>query len=316
MSGNLKQYIRGIGFRFCFNVSSSIAAYFSGSRYTELFVVAVLALLFVPFGIPGITVNETWVFVLGLTLFAWLIIKWESVVGLTKRSNMIEFVGGIGVVVAIMAENFALHKEFGLIDMTVSIAAIVIAFYGVRAWRFFVVPALYLGILIGGYQLESSLPAFTGLEIWEATLMANFMSSIGVSTSVDGNIVNLVAPAGIISLQVASACTGIKGILAFGMLSSMAVLDVKVSVKRLILILSIGFIGVFFMDLVRLAVIFLSFFYLGTAAGEVVHIYLGYAVFIIWVVAYWGISFKYLIPHPANTSTQLVATTSPGPSLK
>ena len=297
-------------------MSSPIAAYLSGSRYTELFVVGVLALLFVPFGIPGITVNETWVFVLGLTLFAWLIIKWESVVSFTKRSSMIEFVGGIGVVVAIMAENFALHKEFGLIDMTVGIAAVVVAFYGVRAWRFFLVPALYLGILIGGYQLESSLPEFTGLEIWEATLMANFMSTIGVSTSVSGNIVNLAAPAGVISLQVASACTGIKGILAFGMLSSMAVLDVKVSVKRLILILSIGFIGVFFMDLVRLAAIFLSFYYLGVSAGEVVHIYLGYVVFIVWVLAYWGISFKYLIPHPVHTTSQLAAAASPGPILK
>jgi exosortase/archaeosortase family protein len=297
-------------------VSSSLVAYFSGKRYTELFVVSLLAVLFVPYAIPTVTVNETWVFVLGLTLFAWLIIKWEAVVSLTKRSNMLEFVGGIGVVVAIMAENFALHKEFGLIDMTVAVAAVVVAFYGFRSWRFFVVPALYLVILIGGYQLESSLPEFTGLEIWEAALMANFMSTIGVNTTVNGNIVTLAGSAGFISLEVASACTGIKGILAFGMLSSMAVLDIKVSVKRLILILSIGFIGVFFMDLVRLAVIFLSFYYLGISAGEVVHIYLGYAVFIVWVIAYWGISFKYLIPHPAHTSAQLASTTSPGPSLK
>jgi exosortase/archaeosortase family protein len=272
---NLKQYIKGCGFLGCSEVSSSFAAYFSGKRYTELFVASLLAVLFVPYVIPTVTVNETWVFVLGLTLFAWLIIKWDAVISLTKRSSLIEFVAGIGVVVAIMAENFALHKEFGLIDLTVTVAAVVVAFYGFRSWKFFLVPALYLVILIGGYQLESSLPSFTGLEIWEASLMANFMSTIGVNTSVSGNIVTLAGSAGFISLEVASACTGIKGILAFGMLSSMAVLDIKVSVKRLILILSIGFIGVFFMDLVRLAVIFMSFYYLGTTAGEVVHIYLG-----------------------------------------
>jgi exosortase/archaeosortase family protein len=95
----------------------------------------------------------------------------------------------------------------------------------------------------------------------------------------------------------------------------MAVLDIKVSKKRLFLVLAIGFIGVFLIDLARLGSIFLAFYYFGTAAGETMHTYLGYSLFIAWVLVYWSVSFKYLIPHPVQTSG-LISPTKLGPTVK
>ena len=284
-------------------------------RYAEFFVVAFVASLLLPSLLPTVTENLTWIFVVVITLCAWLIIKWDALKVLKKRSNMWEVALGVGAIAAIYAENYALHKEVGLIDMALIVAAITVAFYGFRSARFFIVPAAYLVILIAGYQIESSLPQVTGLELWEAGLMTSFMRSLGIHATLSGNVVTLPTPTGPLALQVANACTGIKGILAFGTLSSMAVLDIKVSYRRLVGILAIGFIGTFLIDLVRLASIFVTFFYIGVSAGETMHIYLGYTLFIAWVLIYWGISFRYLIPRPAPVQATLVSSSGEKPSI-
>jgi exosortase len=287
----------------------------SSLRYTELFVGAFLAALLLPTLLPTVTENPTWIFVVIITLSAWMIIKWDSLKVLKNRSSVWEVALGVGVIAAVYAENYALHKVVGLIDMAVIAAAIALVFYGFRSARFFLVPAVYLGILIFGYWLEFNLPELVGLEIWEANLMAGIMQGLGITTTVSGNIVTLATPTGPLALQVANACTGIKGILAFGTLSSMAVLDIKLSPKRLVVILAIGFLGTFLTDLVRLASIFLTFFYVGVAAGETMHIYLGYSLFIAWVLIYWTISFKYLIPRAASPTAGVISTAGQQPSF-
>ncbi len=297
-------------------VPQQVEARFLAKHYPEAFVGALLVALLLPLAIPTVTENFTWIFVVVITFGAWLIFKWDALSRLKNRSNITEVAIGAGIVAALLAYNYALHKEFGLINMIITVGAVMIAFYGFRSARFFLIPLAYLGILVAGYQIESSLPQLTGLEVWEAGLMANFMNTLGISASVSGNIVTLANSGGFLALEVAAACTGIKGIMAFGTLSSMAVLDIKISAKRLVLVLAVGFVGVFLMDLVRLASIFLTFYYLGIAAGETMHIYLGYSLFIAWVLIYWSISFKYLIPHPVQTTSGMLSTAKIGPSPK
>jgi hypothetical protein len=53
----------------------------------------------------------------------------------------------------------------------------------------------------------------------------------------------------------------------------------------------------------------LTFEFLGTDAGNAVHVFVGYGLFIVWVVAFWSIAFKYLNPRPAPliTTTTTIA---------
>ena len=99
---------------------------------------------------------------------------------------------------------------------------------------------------------------------------------------------------------------GIQGVLAFGLLGSMALIDVKAKLSRLIPLLAIGFVGVFLINILRLLVVFLAFDFLGTSVGNTVHVYAGYTLFIVWVLIFWGLAFKYMSPRPATVVTPVI----------
>jgi len=221
------------------------------------------------------------------------------------KSKNWEIILGISILSANIARNFANLGEssFGLVDMLIAFITLSITFYGLKALRFFILPSIYILILIIGYQLEFSLAEVRTLEVWQANLMASMMQSLGVNTIVFGNIVGLYGTTAIF-FQVAGPCTGIKGILSYGSLSTMTILDIKTKITRIILIIGIGFSGTFLVNLARLALIFLAAHYIGIEIALAIHTYLGYGLFIVWVLIFWTIAFKYLVPKAAAHQSQ------------
>jgi exosortase len=206
-----------------------------------------------------------------------------------------------------------MHTRLGLLDMVIIFSGLVVAFYGFRAFKLFWVPATYGFVLLAGYQVEALIPNFVLLQNWLAGVMASSMQAIGISAVVSGQYVQLNSPSGLLLLNVESACTGLQGILAFGLLSTMSVLDVKAKPIRLIAILAVGFIGAFLINIVRLFGVFLAFEFLGVDTGNMVHVYFGYTLFIVWVLIFWSLAFKYLMPRH---STPIANVGSTVPSMR
>jgi exosortase/archaeosortase family protein len=275
----------------------------------ELFITAVFSAYLLPAIIPGTGIDYPFVFTVGIILFAWFVFKWNNLKLLDRKPGIYEIAGGIAIVILDIAENSFSHSNLGLIDMLVIFIAISVTFYGFRSITFFYVPYLYLAILIIGYQVENNVPELIGLQYSLAGLMADFMRVIGVGASVNPTQPNIVylqnyTPDGsvyIMALEIDGPCTGLKGILAFGLLSSMALLDTKPTKKQLLVLMIVGFTGAFLINIVRLAVIFLTFEYLGVEAGRVMHIYAGYTLFIAWVLAFWSIAFKRIYSVPSKS---------------
>ncbi|MBO3810044.1 MAG: exosortase/archaeosortase family protein, partial [Candidatus Brockarchaeota archaeon] len=92
-------------------------------------------------------------------------------------------------------------------------------------------------------------------------------------------------------------CTGVKGMLAYGSLAALLVFDIKTSLRRKIIATLIGLLGTLLVNILRLALIFLTVYFLGIDAGLLIHTYLGYSLFIIWVLSFWTVAFRYLTPH-------------------
>ncbi|MGQ9597299.1 MAG: exosortase/archaeosortase family protein [Thermoproteota archaeon] len=114
---------------------------------------------------------------------------------------------------------------------------------------------------------------------------------------VAGNIVIMIDRAGEThNLVIDGPCTGIKGMLAYGSLAALLVFDVKAPVGRKMIAASIGLLGTLLVNILRLALIFLAVYLLGIDAGLMIHTYLGYSLFIIWVLSFWTLAFKYLTP--------------------
>lgn len=216
---------------------------------------------------------------------------------LTIRSGKAEKIIGASLIAADYAFNAVRGSTVGVLDLLVIFVGIVIASYGFRAVRFFKVPLAYGIVLLIGYQVESSTPSLIALQDWLAGLMAYILSATGISARASGEIVSMSTSSGSpILLDVRSGCTGLEGILAFALLSTLTLLDFRPRLARIIPIFTLGFAGAFLINILRLLVEFLTYEYGGVSAGGTVHVYLGYLVFIAWVVAFWAIAFRFLGP--------------------
>jgi len=77
------------------------------------------------------------------------------------------------------------------------------------------------------------------------------------------------------------------------------------SLSRLAVTLAVGFIGAFLINNVRLFGDFLAFEFLGVDDGNMVHVYFGYSL-IVWVLVFWSLAFKYLMPRQSLALTSVV----------
>lgn len=263
------------------------------------FVLGLAAAYLAPIGVPGVGLDYPYFFIMSIVLFAWFIFRWEGVKSLSQRSNLSEVILGGSIVVADYAENLAAGSRVGMIDLIIIFVGAAIAFYGLRSLKFFWVPTTYGIILLLGYQIENYAPNYVALQDWMANVLASSMTVLGIGASVSGHLVvlnpNSSSP---LYLDVESDCTGLQGILAFGMLSTMALLDMKPKISKLIPLFVIGFAGAFLINILRLIVVFLTFEFLGVGAGTTMHVYFGYVIFIVWVMAFWMLAFRYLAPRP------------------
>lgn len=271
-------------------------------RDPRTFVGALAAAFLAPALIPGMGIDYPYFFIMVLVLAAWFSFKWPSVKGLSSRGGLAEVSLGFLLIAGDYAQNIYFRSELGVLDIIVIFSSLALIFYGVRSLRLFWVPAAYGIILLLGYQLESLIPNYVALQQWLASLMASAMQGLGVTAVVSGQIVYLNTGETLIGLNVESACTGLQGILAFGMLSTMAVLDVKVKASRLVPLLALGFAGAFLINIARLFVVFVTFEYLGIGLGTAVHVYAGYLLFVAWVMVFWMIAFRYLAPSHGSSS--------------
>lgn len=264
------------------------------------YLLALTVAFLLPLGIPGVGIDFTYFFIFILVFFAWLIMKWNSFQSITNKSSLWQTVLGLSVVAAIYAEKIALSTREGILDMVIIFSALALAFFGIRSFKLFWVPAMYGVVLLLGYQIENDIPNYVALQDWMAGLMASAMSAIGVASTATGSIVALTSSSGTpLLLNVESDCTGIQGVLAFGLLSTMALVDVKPKLSRLIPIFVIGFIGVFLINILRLFLVFVTFEYFGVSLGNEVHVYAGYTLFVVWILIFWSLAFKYMPARPA-----------------
>ena len=287
---------------------------FAAEEKSRYFVILLFLIISLPLVLPGLGGSLTFTFVVLTTLAAWLIIKWEALKRLSSRPNHRETYLGLAIIAVNFLRNFGYGGEFGLFDMLVTLVGLAIAFYGVRSMRFFLIPTAYISILIVGYWLEFAFVDLALLENWQATLMGSLMRQVGANSAVFGNTVALYGGSTVF-LQIEGPCTGIKGILAFGMLSSISVLDIRAPRNKVILVVIAGFAGTFLVGLLRLSAIFLSTYYLGIDIGLAIHTYLGYTLFIVWVIVFWFFALRYLPSDRVGSKPTLQSEPSPVPGF-
>jgi exosortase/archaeosortase family protein len=264
-----------------------------------------------PIAIPNIGIDYPYFFVTVIVLLAWFMIKWDSVKAISRRSSRAEMAAGLAIIAADYVFNAIRGSSVGILDLIVIFLGSVVLVFGFRSLRQFWVPATYGIVLLAGYQIENITPNYSALQNWLASVMASSMNMIGVSAQASGQYVTMSLPNGTpLLLSLEGSCTGLQGILAFGMLSTMALLDVKPRLSRIIPIFAIGFLGAFLINIARLFVVFLTFEFFGVDAGTAMHVYFGYLIFFVWVLAFWIVAFRYLVPRQVGLVSPVTPTAS------
>ena len=269
-----------------------------------LFLFFLLFAFFNPVTIFFTGTSLTFIIVVPFTLLIWFAARWDNIAGIGETSKLLEKLLGLGIYSLDITYN--LYRRyvlgiprtpsdvgFGLIDMLIAFVSVCIAFYGLRGFKHFKLPIAYLVILIVGYQLENRITEVAFLQNFLANLITSMLNGLGISAYANGNLVTVQRVGQ--PLAIDANCTGIKGILAYGSLAVLMILDVEATNKSKALSTAIGFIGTFLVNILRLLTIFLVVYFLGIDAGMAVHIYLGYSLFIVWVLLFWTIVFKYLL---------------------
>jgi exosortase/archaeosortase family protein len=267
----------------------------------NLFALTIAAGFLLPLAIPGVGLDWPYFFVMVIVLFAWFIIKWDSVKGISAKSKGAEVAIGAFVIAAVYSYKAIEGSPIGILDLLVIFLGSVVIWYGFKSLKLFWVPAAYGVVLLAGYQIENIVPNYVALQNWLASVMASSLNALGIGASASQQYVTLILPNGTSELlNIEGACTGLQGILAFGMLSTMALLDLKPKISRLVPIFAIGFAGAFLINILRLLVVFLTFEFFGVYAGTQMHVYFGYLIFLGWVLAFWALAFRYLVPRPVS----------------
>lgn len=262
-----------------------------------VFLLFTLLAFFAPLLLFG--TSQTFIVVVPFTILIWFIARWQEIGGIKEKSNLVEMILALGIYLSNLVRNALAFSEgfqgLGLFDMLIAFIAVCIAFYGFKGLKKFILPTAYLSILIVGYQLEFAITQVAFLENSLAHLMASILNVFTITASANNNLVTLHSRQGnIYYLLVDAPCTGIKGMLAYGSLAILMILDVKTTFKRKALWAFIGMIGTFFVNILRLFSIFLSAYLLEIETALTLHTYLGYSLFIAWVFLFWTIAFKYM----------------------
>jgi exosortase/archaeosortase family protein len=270
----------------------------------RLFLVA-LSLSFInPITVFWTETSWTFTFAVLITFLTWFSVKWDDFLKLKSESGNYEVIFGALLIAGNLARNIVSTSSFGIFDMLVMLVGLYSIFFGLGATRFFMPLIAYTVILLLGYQLEFLLEQVKVLEYFLAWLMGSFLDSLNIASWVAGNVVIMIDRTGTThNLAIDGPCTGIKGMLAYGSLAALLVIDVKSSMKKKAIATSVGLLGTLLVNILRLTMIFLAVYFLGIEVGLLIHTYLGYGLFILWVVSFWSLAFKYLTVQTPNKST-------------
>ena len=268
-----------------------------------LFLLFTILAFFAPLLLFGTSL--TFIVVVPFTILIWFIARWQQIGEIKQRSNLVETSLALGIYFSNLVRNalgfLGGFQSIGLFDMLIAFVAVCIAFYGFKGLKQFILPTAYLSILIVGYGLEFAITELAFLENLLAHLVASMLNFFTIGAAANGNLVTVYTREGVRFLAIDASCTGFKGMLAYGSLAILMILDVKSTYKRKLLCATIGSIGTFLVNILRLLSIFLAVYFFGMDAGLAVHTYLGYGLFIVWVLLFWTISFKYLLPAPTRS---------------
>jgi exosortase/archaeosortase family protein len=177
------------------------------------------------------------------------------------------------------------------------------AFYGVGNYALYI-----LSLCLVFFDVHALREAFSPLFLIVATTSTSFFSALaepfltpyipnlvsmivaivrlfGVRADVEFRnfpIIRIHTPTGLVSLGFVWGCVGFASTLLFSIILVIILFEETCSLRKKILWSIAGLTGMFFLNLLRAAMILMTDYFYGYEAGAQVHYFIGYAIFFTW----------------------------------
>ena len=210
-----------------------------------------------------------------------------------RVANRIQRVGGIILLLCSFIVYYALIYLFPLVLYGLAVTYIsyilglFLTFFDFSALRkvftpvFIIVAATSIGYVSAWLQLYLSpyiIPHF-------ASLTGTILNALQIRTIVQyPNLLTIDTPRGSLPLLIIWGCVGVYGTLVFSILLVVVLSEEPTSLKTKTLWALIGIIGILALNVIRVVIILvIAYYYDFTVAELMIHPYLGYALFLMWL---------------------------------
>lgn len=233
-------------------------------------------------------------FIIPLYGFLIIAIKKDNLSNLILAKSSLQSLVGILIVLSSFFIYYAIAPFipqagfYGLPNYTLHLLGLLVAFFKISALRqafsafFLIVASAFTGLAFRWieYQMEPTVPYYV-------SLFSSVLRLFGVSNSVPNpTTIYLFTSRGGLNVSFAAGCIGVYSILIFSILIVVTMAETPVSKRTKLLWSLAGLIGVFLLNIVRLLIVVASMYFYGYDFGQRVHQYIGYVLFISWLVVF------------------------------
>lgn len=263
---------------------------FFRNRMNVFYVLAFLPLLLVMYS------YMEWLFSVVIPVFGFilLLIK-ENDLSLRQEAKSFQRVLGLFVVVGSFFVYYALVPFFaspafyGGANYAVYIFGLFLIFFEISALREAFTPIF---LIVAG--VSSSLVShwlehhFAGYIPYFLSLIVAILGLLGVeAVARPPDAIVLQTASGPLALGFVWGCVGVSSMLTFMIVLVIILVEESVSLRAKLLWALVGIFGVFTMNIIRLIIIFLADYFYGYDVGAKVHYFVGYVLFIFWLLVFF-----------------------------
>lgn len=213
-----------------------------------------------------------------------------------KRYRIILFLLGFGVLVFSVV-NIPLgfgNPPFTVGDLAITLSGFTIIFLAYFGYYSIILPASLPLMAILGFQIYDlfhdniEVIATPLIPLTTACTVLSFQL-LGVNVDSQANIITIMTKNGDpLSLSIVADCSGIYSLGAFGVVALLALITYRRVNLREGLVLSVGFIGTYVFNLLRVILIsFVAYYYGWSDKAESAHTHIGWILFGIWMFIFW-----------------------------
>jgi exosortase/archaeosortase family protein len=177
---------------------------------------------------------------------------------------------------------------YGVGNYAVYILGLFLVFFDIHALREAFSP-LFLIVATTSTSLISELvePVLSPYAIHTmASLIVTLVRLLGIRTDVifvGYPIITIHTPKGPVAAAFIWGCVGFASTLIFSIILVVVLSEESCRLRTKILWSAVGLVGVFFLNIARVVMIFVTDYFYGYEAGAQVHYFIGYAIFITWI---------------------------------